>query len=112
MGYFASQFFDGYRLLNNVAFTVEDGRITSVTPDAEPGQHDVLDGLIMPAMVDVQVNGGGGVQFACSERERERERRGSAYVRSHGTGPTMSPPSVVKMKQRRQSRVRSDSTVH
>ena len=92
MGYFASQFFDGYRLQSKVVFTVENGRIASVTPDAEPGQHDVLDGLIMPAMVDVQVNGGGGVQFNEAPVADSLLQMSRAYLTT-GTGSIM--PTLI-----------------
>lgn len=54
--------FDGKRLLNDHALIVEDGLIVGM----QPGQQGdvVLDGgVLAPAFVDLQVNGGGGIML-------------------------------------------------
>lgn len=64
--YFADTLFDGHTLLHNVLFSEDKGVITTFTPDTSPAttQHAThLAGLVAPGFVDIQVNGGGGVQF-------------------------------------------------
>ena len=58
--------FDGEKLLSRHAVVVEGGRIQAVLPanavdTVLPRRH--LEGLLAPGFIDVQVNGGGEVQF-------------------------------------------------
>lgn len=54
---------------DDVAVVLEDGRISSLLPDAAPAvggafeQEDLGGGWLLPGFIDVQVNGGGGVLF-------------------------------------------------
>ena len=58
----AKQFFDGTDLHTNYCFKVENGVVSSVSP--EPVTCDVhINGLVTPGFVDTQVNGGGGLLF-------------------------------------------------
>ena len=54
----AARVFDGSDWHRNAALGVEGGRITGVIPGGTPEVD-----LIVPGFVDLQVNGGGGVQF-------------------------------------------------
>jgi N-acetylglucosamine-6-phosphate deacetylase len=58
----ARQVFTGTVLLGSATIHFADGVIAAVTPGIEPGvvEHD---GLLAPGLIDVQVNGGGGVLF-------------------------------------------------
>lgn len=57
-----AQIFDGKRLLINQAVSVENGVITGIEPagDAAPVFQG---GILAPAFVDLQVNGGGGIML-------------------------------------------------
>lgn len=92
MRYFAPQLFDGYCLLTDVSFEVEQGRITTLTPHSEAGDAQTLQGLVMPAMVDIQVNGGGGVQFNEAPTPETLQQMSAAYI-TVGTGSIM--PTLI-----------------
>ncbi len=56
--------FDGERLLDDHVVIIEEGMITTVQPDspALTGDRVALQGgVVAPAMIDLQVNGGGGL---------------------------------------------------
>lgn len=63
----APALFDGERQHENAALIIADGRIKafSAAPDLPPDmpRTELDNGLIAPGFVDLQVNGGGGVQF-------------------------------------------------
>ncbi|WP_026294526.1 N-acetylglucosamine-6-phosphate deacetylase [Salinimonas chungwhensis] len=64
--YFADRLFDGHTMLESVLFSVDRGRITSLLQNASLSSFSEAEhftGLVTPGFVDVQVNGGGGVQF-------------------------------------------------
>lgn len=61
-----ARIFDGCRILTGRALVVEDGRIAALIPeaDAPDGPREVLPGgILAPGLVDLQVNGGGGVML-------------------------------------------------
>lgn len=59
----AERIFDGWDWHDNAVMTVKDGYVESIKP-ADPSQSArMLDGWIVPGLVDLQVNGGGGVLF-------------------------------------------------
>jgi N-acetylglucosamine-6-phosphate deacetylase len=58
----ASRVFTGTEMLDDATVEIDNGLIASVTPGIRPGATR-LDGLLAPGLVDVQVNGGGGVLF-------------------------------------------------
>ena len=56
--------FDGTALRRDVALVVEDGRVAALLPEVEApaGDRVRLDGgVLAPGLIDLQVNGGGGV---------------------------------------------------
>jgi N-acetylglucosamine-6-phosphate deacetylase len=60
--YFTQRLFTGGQFLENITFTVVDGKVTEL----QDGQDDnaiVLEGTVVPGFIDVQVNGGGGAFF-------------------------------------------------
>jgi N-acetylglucosamine-6-phosphate deacetylase len=58
--------FDGEKILSRQGVVIENGRIQAVLPanavDPVLPRHR-LEGLLAPGFIDVQVNGGGGIQF-------------------------------------------------
>lgn len=54
--------FDGTRMLDDHAIIVTDGRIEAVLPAADAGSATrTVSGVLAPAFLDLQVNGGGGL---------------------------------------------------
>lgn len=53
--------FDGQRLLGPRALRILKGRIAEVSSSAQTGPQ--IDGIVTPGFLDLQVNGGGGVQL-------------------------------------------------
>ncbi|WP_218397416.1 N-acetylglucosamine-6-phosphate deacetylase [Alteromonas lipotrueae] len=99
--YFTEQLFDGYVFHTNTRFEVKNSLITSLTPNSTPGDATTLEGLVMPAMVDVQVNGGGGVQFNEAPTLATLQQMANAYL-SKGTGslmPTLITDNINTMQQ-------------
>ena len=58
----AAQVFTGTEFLGETSVHIADGRIVDLKAGVSPGALR-LDGLLAPGLVDVQVNGGGGVLF-------------------------------------------------
>jgi N-acetylglucosamine-6-phosphate deacetylase len=58
----ATRAFNGTEILDGATVEIDSGVIVRVTPGIRPGAPQ-LDGLLAPGLVDVQVNGGGGVLF-------------------------------------------------
>jgi N-acetylglucosamine-6-phosphate deacetylase len=58
----ATHVFTGTELLADATVHVRDGRVVDVKPGVS-SDAKVLDGLLAPGLVDVQVNGGGGAMF-------------------------------------------------
>lgn len=90
--FFAPQFFDGHTLLADVTFAVADGKVVSVTPNTTAGAAQVLNSLVAPGMVDVQVNGGGGVQVNDAPTPATWQTLADAH-RVHGTTSVL--PTVI-----------------
>ena len=74
---------DGVLLRGDVE--VADGRIVAVGVNAGNGS-----GIAIPGLVDLQVNGFGGVDFATADTAGYR-RAGEALL-EHGVAPRSSPP--------------------
>lgn len=90
--FFAKRLFDGFAFHSNVRFEVDGNRIASITPDSKVGNAQTLDDLVMPAMVDVQVNGGGGVQFNDTPSLAALQQMSRAYLTA-GSGSLM--PTII-----------------
>ncbi len=65
--YSGAAIFDGTRLHHGQALVVEDGRVAALLPEAQAqaqaqAERTVLNGgILAPGMIDLQVNGGGGI---------------------------------------------------
>ena len=55
--------FDGAQLIERHALVIEDGMIAQILPEAEAPTDDrrAVPGILVPAFLDLQVNGGGGL---------------------------------------------------
>ncbi len=61
---FARRIFDGHEFHDNARICIEQGKIKQIIDNVEQAQGEaVVDGLLVPGFVDLQVNGGGGVLF-------------------------------------------------
>lgn len=58
----ATRVFTGTEILRDATVEIDSGFVVRVTPGIRPGALR-LEGLLAPGLVDVQVNGGGGVLF-------------------------------------------------
>lgn len=58
----ATRVFTGAEMLDGATVHIDNGLITRVTPGLDPAAPK-LEGLLAPGLVDIQVNGGGGVLF-------------------------------------------------
>ena len=85
---------DDYRILDNHAVVVRDGRIREILPvaalDPRISRRDV-EGLLAPGFIDVQVNGGGGVLFNDARSVEGIRAIGAAHRKFGTTGflPTL-----------------------
>ncbi|WP_346898729.1 N-acetylglucosamine-6-phosphate deacetylase [uncultured Roseibium sp.] len=94
--YFSSAIFDGTTLREDVVLLVEGGRVTGVVPAGEvPGNHekvDLGDGTLAPGLVDLQVNGGGGLMLGEIESVDDLARICRAHI---GLGTTALLPTLI-----------------
>ncbi|WP_102224570.1 N-acetylglucosamine-6-phosphate deacetylase [Acidimangrovimonas sediminis] len=66
--------FDGQDLLDGLAVVIEAGRVTGLVPEAEAprdGREDLAGGILAPGLIDLQVNGGGGVMLGADPSVEE-----------------------------------------
>lgn len=98
-----AQIFDGTALLDGHALLVEDGRVAAILPESDIGTsaaRTVLEGgVLAPGLIDLQVNGGGGVMLGDGDPAAEIRTICAAHARLGTTGllPTLitAPRGVV-----------------
>ena len=91
--YFAKLLFDGFSFHSNVRFEVINNRVTAFcSGSVDDSNAEVIHELVIPAMVDVQVNGGGGVQFNESPTVSTLQQMAEAFLKV-GTGSLM--PTII-----------------
>lgn len=61
--FYCELFFDGSTMRSNVLLSITDGRVSRLDEGDIPANAERLYGVVCPGFIDVQVNGGGGVQF-------------------------------------------------
>ncbi|HEX9903871.1 MAG TPA: N-acetylglucosamine-6-phosphate deacetylase [Propylenella sp.] len=96
--------FDGRRMIEGHAVVVEDGRIKSVVEFARLERAlpvTEVEGLLAPGLIDLQVNGGGGVLFNDRPTVDGIRAIGAAHRRFGTTGflPTLITDSRDKMAE-------------
>lgn len=89
--YFTQSLFTGEAFLNNVSFTVENGKISEITEGKVSAAHE-LAGTVVPGFIDVQVNGGGGGFFNAEQTTDCL----STIAKAHGQfGTTAMLPTLI-----------------
>ena len=100
--YFVSRIFDGEQINNECLVTVRDGRIETLEPNApRHSPCEKLNGLLVPGFVDLQINGGGGVQFNHAPSLPTLTKMSSAHSLTGTTSmlPTIMTDSFAVMEQ-------------
>lgn len=97
--------FDGQGLHTGLAVVLEEGRVSAVQPEAElPAtvtQRIDLEGrMLAPGLIDIQVNGGGGVMFNDAPTLETLQTMAAAHRRFGTTGflPTLISTGIETMK--------------
>lgn len=96
--YFVSRIFDGEQLHSDCLLTVSNGKIVSIEPNSDfclPSLEPhckMLNGLLVPGFVDLQINGGGGVQFNQAPTLQTLKVMSSAHS---ATGTTSMLPTIM-----------------
>ena len=98
--------FDGEVLHGGQAVILDDGKITELLPeqdipDAIGTSWDLEGHILAPGLIDIQVNGGGGVMFNDAPSVETIRKIGAAHRRFGTTGflPTLISTDVGTMKQ-------------
>lgn len=91
--YTGARIFDGAQLHDGHALVVEEGRVAAIVPDAAvQGPRTALSGgILAPGLIDLQVNGGGGVMLGAGDPAAEIRTICAAHARLGTTGllPTL-----------------------
>lgn len=96
----AKRIFDGQNYLDDQVIVITNGTITAFDSDTSC-VDDVLDGLVVPGFIDLQVNGGGGVLFNNSPSVDNLKTIIAAHSQFGTTGmlPTLITDKVEVMTQ-------------
>ncbi|MES0882210.1 N-acetylglucosamine-6-phosphate deacetylase [Roseibium sp. SCP14] len=94
--YICHRIFDGEQIHSNAALLVEDGRVSRVVSPLDIPEEFIQvsldEGFLSPGLVDLQVNGGGGLMLGDAESVADVERICSAHVR---LGTTALTPTLI-----------------
>ena len=96
--------FDGTRLLRDRAVVIADGNIADLVAEtalASGVERQRISGLLVPGLIDIQVNGGGGVLFNDQPTAEGIAAIGAAHRRFGTTGflPTLITDTADCMKE-------------
>lgn len=98
--------FDGRQLHNGLAVIVQDGRVSELLPEQEIPDSvefswDLEGHILAPGLIDIQVNGGGGVMFNDAPSVETIRRIGAAHRQFGTTGflPTLISTDLDTMKR-------------
>lgn len=103
---FNGRVFDGLKLHSGLAVLIEGSRITGLLPEADIpdaviDRLDLAGRILAPGLIDIQVNGGGGVMFNDAPTPDTLRAIGAAH-RSFGTTgflPTLISTDFATMKR-------------
>lgn len=101
MKYFVEKLFNGSVIQSKQLITTNNGSVVSVVPGEANDADICVQGMLAPAYIDVQVNGGGGKLFN-NEPTLATLRCISAAHRQYGTGallPTLITDNIDIMQQ-------------
>jgi N-acetylglucosamine-6-phosphate deacetylase len=94
--YICRRVFDGEKIHSNAALLVEEGRVSRVSsPSDIPegfSQVELGEGILSPGLIDLQVNGGGGLMLGDAESVADIDQICSAHVR---LGTTALTPTLI-----------------
>ncbi|MEE4013853.1 N-acetylglucosamine-6-phosphate deacetylase [Roseibium sp. FZY0029] len=94
--YLCSRVFDGEKIHANAALLVEEGKVAGLCPvdqvQAGTETQDLGDGLLTPGLIDLQVNGGGGLMLGDVKTVDDFERICAAHVK---LGTTALTPTLI-----------------
>lgn len=98
--------FDGLELHTGLAVLLEGDRISALLaetdiPDSVTQRHDLTGHILAPGLIDIQVNGGGGVMFNDAPSVETIRRIGAAHRNFGTTGflPTLISSDFDTMKR-------------
>lgn len=101
MRYFANQLFDGTQFKNDCLIEVDKKRIIGVKNGTQKQADVVLEGLVAPGFIDVQVNGGGGELFNNTPTLKTLQAMSAAHQQFGTTAmlPTVITDNVAVMQK-------------
>jgi N-acetylglucosamine-6-phosphate deacetylase len=94
--YRCRQVFDGEKIHLNTVLLVSDGVISGLCPsDQVPAGYGLVelgDGILSPGLIDLQVNGGGGLMLGDAQNVEDIRRICAAHI---GLGTTALTPTLI-----------------
>jgi N-acetylglucosamine-6-phosphate deacetylase len=85
--------FDGSRFVDDCRVVLEQGRVVAIEPGSDPraGDEILASGFLAPGLIDLQINGFAGIDFAVADRDGFAASR-TALAQ---TGTTSFLPTVI-----------------